>query len=79
MNTDVLHAGHCGDAGGAVHPIAGVRAVAVTAVLATRYLLSFRSDRIFSMIDKYAVCLDTLCNLGSCELTRQNNLLSIDG
>ena len=39
-NTDVLHAGHCGDAGGAV-----------TAVLDTRYLLSFRSDMIFHMID----------------------------
>ena len=44
-NTDVLHAGHCGDAGG------GVQAVAVTAVLDTRYLLSFRSDMIFHMID----------------------------
>ena len=50
-NTDVLHAGHCGDAGGAVHPMAGVQAVAVTAVLDTRYLLSFRSDMIFHMID----------------------------
>jgi hypothetical protein len=39
--TDVLHAGHCGDAGGAVHPMAGVQAVAVTSVLDTRYLLSY--------------------------------------
>ena len=51
-NTDVLHAGHCGDAGGAVHPMAGVQAVAVTALLDTEILLSFRSDIIFSMIDK---------------------------
>ena len=51
-NTDVLHAGHCGDAGGAVHPMAGVQALAVTAVLNTRLLLSFRSDMISYVIDK---------------------------
>ena len=43
-NTDVLHAGHCGAAGGAVHPMAGVQAVAISELLDGNDMLSFRSD-----------------------------------
>ena len=41
-NTDVLHAGHFGDVGGAVHPILGVLAVLAKQILGYGYLLSVR-------------------------------------